>query len=125
MPADQFDANGKLTPSGLDTLGHEVGHVWQNQNGGGDYIHNALFAQGWAWLTQGDANKAYDWRKALADGESFESMNDEERAHVMEDIGAALQNDGKITASDGGYTPQQLAFLLATAEEVRAGEGAG
>ena len=42
MPADQFDSNGKLTASGLETLGHEVGHVWQNQNGGGDYIGNAL-----------------------------------------------------------------------------------
>ena len=44
MPADQFDKSGKLTASGLETLGHEVGHVWQNQNGGGDYIGNALGA---------------------------------------------------------------------------------
>ncbi len=125
MPAKYFDANGKLTADGLDTLGHEVGHVWQNQNGGGDYIHNALFAQLWGGITEGSRDAAYNWRKALGNGESFESMNDEERAKVMEDIGAALKNDGKITASDGNYTPTELAFLLATAEEIRSGEGAG
>jgi len=125
MPEKYFDANGNLTPDGLDTLGHEVGHVWQNQNGGGDYIHNALFAQLWGSITGGSRNAAYDWRKALANGESFESMNDEERAAVMEDIGAALLNDGKITASDGSYTKAELDFLLAVADEIKSGEGAG
>lgn len=126
MPEKYFDANGKLTADGLDTLGHEAGHVWQNQNGGGDYIHNALFAQLWGAITDGDRDAAYDWREALRNGESFESMNDEERAKVMEDIGAALKNDGKITKTDGGgYSDKELAFLLAVAEEIRAGEGAG
>jgi hypothetical protein len=125
MPAKYFDANGKLTADGLDTLGHEVGHVWQNQNGGGDYIHNALFAQLWGAITDGSRDAAYNWREALRNGESFESMNDEERAKVMEDIGAALKNDGVITKSDGGYSDKELAFLLAVADEVRAGEGAG
>ncbi len=120
-----YDSNGKLTAAGLETLGHEVGHVWQNQNGGGDYIHNALFGQWWAKLTTGDIGNAYNWRKALSNGESFESMNDEERAHVMEDIGAALKNDGMITAADGGYTQKELDFLLAVADEIRSGEGAG
>jgi hypothetical protein len=125
MPEKYFDANGKLTAAGLDTLGHEVGHVWQNQNGGGDYIHNALFAQLWGAITDGSRDAAYDWREALRNGESFESMNDEERAKVMEDIGAALKNDGVITKSDGGYSDKELAFLLAVAEEIQAGEGAG
>jgi hypothetical protein len=124
MPDDQFDKNGKLTASGLETLGHEVGHVWQNQNGGGDYIGNALGAQAWAWITGGDRNGAYDWQAALADGESFESMNDEERAHVMEDIGIALKDDGKITEADG-YTTAEVDFLIDTEEKVRQGEGAG
>jgi len=125
MPEKYFDAKGNLTPIGLETLGHEVGHVWQNQNGGGDYIHNALFAQLWGSITGGSRNAAYDWRGALANGESFESMNDEERAAVMEDIGAALLNDGKITASDGSYTKAELDFLLAVADEIKSGEGAG
>jgi len=133
MPEKYFDANGKLTPDGLDTLGHEVGHVWQNQNGGGDYIHNALFAQLWGSITDGSRNAAYDWREALRNGESFESMNDEERAQVMEDIGLARQGDGAITASDGAtgslgggnYTPAELAFLQSVADEIQSGEGAG
>lgn len=124
MPADQFDKNGKLTPSGLETLGHEVGHVWQNQNGGGDYIGNALGAQLWAIITGGDRNGAYNWQTALANGESFESMNDEERAKVMEDIGVALKDDGKITEADG-YTTAEVDFLIETEEKVRHGEGAG
>jgi hypothetical protein len=124
MPADQFDKNGKLTASGLETLGHEVGHVWQNQNGGGDYIGNALGAQTWAWITGGDRNGAYNWEAALANGESFESMNDEERAAVMEDIGVAMKNDGQITEADG-YTAAQVDFLIETEEKVRHGEGAG
>ncbi|HEY6514385.1 MAG TPA: DUF4157 domain-containing protein [Burkholderiaceae bacterium] len=124
MPDDQFDKNGKLTPDGLETLGHEVAHVWQNQNGGGDYIGNALGAQAWAWITGGDRNGAYDWKAALADGESFESMNDEQRAKAMEDIGIALKNDGQITEGDG-LTAAQVAFLKDTAEKVQAGEGAG
>ena len=124
MPDDQFDKNGKLTPDGLETLGHEVAHVWQNQNGGGDYIGNALGAQAWAWITGGDRNGAYDWKAALADGQSFESMNDEQRAKAMEDIGIALKNDGQITEGDG-LTAAQVAFLKDTAEKVQAGEGAG
>jgi hypothetical protein len=133
MPADNFNPDGTLTKDGLETLGHEVGHVWQNQNGGGDYIHNALFAQLWGSITGGSRDAAYDWRKALANGESFESMNDEERAEVVEDIGKALENDGSITAADGtcsgpefaNYTPAELAFLRQVADEVKAGEGAG
>jgi hypothetical protein len=128
LPPSAFDQSGDLTADGLHTLGHEVGHVWQNQNGGGDYLHDALFAQRWAALTGGSWTDAYDWRKALANGESFETMNDEERAHVMEDIGLALQNDGQITAADGSYapyTPAELAFLQQTEAKIRAGEGAG
>jgi hypothetical protein len=124
MPDDQFDSNGKLTSAGLETLGHEVAHVWQNQNGGGDYIGNALGAQAWAWITGGDRNGAYDWEGALADGQSFESMNDEQRAHVMEDIGIALKDDGQITEADG-FSAQEVAFLKDTAEKVKEGEGAG
>jgi hypothetical protein len=132
MPKKYFDADGKLTGEGLATLGHEVGHAWQNQNGGGDYIHNALFAQMWGGIFDGDRNAAYNWQEALRNGESFESMNDEERAKVMEDIGAALAKDGRITAADGtnsvenrNYSAEELDFLLAVADEIRSGEGAG
>jgi hypothetical protein len=50
-------------------------------------------------------------------------MNDEERAKVMEDIGVALKDDGKITTADG-YTIAQVDFLIETEAKVRRGEGA-
>ena len=56
------------------------------------------------------ATARYNWQAALANGESFESMNDEERAKVMEDIGVALKDDGQITTADG-YTTAQVDFL--------------
>jgi hypothetical protein len=90
MEDDHFNPDGTLTAEGLKTLGHEAGHVWQNQNGGGDYIHNALGSQAAAKVFSSDRNAAYDWRAALANGESFETMNDEQRAKLTEDIGVAL-----------------------------------
>ena len=90
MKEEYFNDDGSLTSEGLTTLGHEMGHVWQNQNGGGDYMHNALWSQAWAEIKHGDRNVAYDWRKGLQERESFESMNDEQRAKVMEDIGVAI-----------------------------------
>jgi hypothetical protein len=82
------------------------------------------WAQLWATITGGDRNGAYNWEAALANGESFESMNDEERAKVMEDIGVALKDDGKIITANG-YTTAQVDFLIETEEKVRRGEGAG
>lgn len=128
MQSKYFDASGNLTPDGLETLGHEAGHVWQNQNGGGDYMHNALLAQAWAAATMGSRNEAYDWRRALGNGESFTTMNPEEQAEVMSAIGQALANDGMITAADGGrtpYTPAELAFLREVADRIKNGEWAG
>jgi hypothetical protein len=134
LQSNLFDPNGNLTPEGLITLGHEAGHVWQNQNGGGDYIHNALFAQAWAEKTSGDRNGAYEWRSALSHGESFTTMNAEEQAEVMSAIGQALANDGMITAADGvtaaggggvPYTPAELAFLREVAAKIKNGEWAG
>lgn len=138
LPKGEFDLNGNLTPEGLHTLGHEVGHVWQNQNGGGDYIHGALGAQQIATVTTGSWTNAYHWQDALKDGETFESMNAEEQAHVMEDIGIALQNDGMITTADKywtkddkgkdvqvNYTSDEAAFLREVADKLKWGEGAG
>jgi hypothetical protein len=128
MPDKYFDpTTGKLKPLGLKVLSHEVGHVWQNQNGGGDYIHNALFWQIAAIINGGEYGDAYNWREALRDGKSFEAMNAEEQAAVMRAIRVALL-DGVITAADGGtppYSAAEIAFLLDTAEKLKSGEGAG
>ena len=130
MPSDDFNADGTLTAEGLQTLGHETGHVWQNQNGGGDYIHDALGAQLLAFLGTGNRDNAYDWRQALADGETFETMNDEQRARAMEDLALALADDGVVSADeanydDATYSDEEVAFLNSMAEKLKVGQGAG
>ena len=106
------------------TLAHEVGHVWQNQNGGGDYIANAVFSNAWYQVATGDRNNAYDWQRGLANGESFATMNYEQRAQATEDIHYALADDNRITQSDG-YTAEEVRFLRRVAKQVRHEEGAG
>jgi len=132
LPASDFNPDGTLTSDGLVTLSHEAGHVWQNQNGGPDYLSDALGANLWAQVSTGNRNNAYNWRTALASGDTFETMNDEERAQVMEDIGAALAGDGKITTSDSDvagfgttYSKAEVAFLKSVWKEIKRGEGAG
>jgi len=130
MHAGDFNPDGTLTFQGLVTLSHEVGHVWQGQNGGADYIGNALWANLWFALTTGNRSNAYDWRTALASGASFATMNAERQAQVMEDIRIALIDDGRIGANDLNsywttpYTKAELKFLRAVWRESQQGDGA-
>lgn len=43
-------ADGTFAANNEDLIAHELGHVWQNQNGGGDFAHQALYHQGVAAL---------------------------------------------------------------------------
>jgi len=126
MPSKYFDAGGKLNQSGLDTLMHEMGHVWQNQNGGGDYIHKALMAQLGAMISGGSRNGAYNWREAFAGGTRFEDLNPEQQASVGEDIGLALKNDTKVEAGDWSppLSAAELAFVQDAWAKFKRGEGA-
>jgi len=47
------------------------------------------------------------------------------RRVVSQSRGLLARGCGKFTASDRNSTPAELAFLLATADEIRSGEGAG
>jgi hypothetical protein len=132
LKSSDFNADGTLTAQGLVTLSHEAGHVWQNQNGGIDYLGNALFANIWFGLTTTNPvaprNNAYHWRTALANGVPFAQMNAEQKAQAMEAVGKALRHGPghKITATDlGGLTQAQIDFLRQIAKEIRRGEGAG
>ena len=137
LPNSDFNADGSLTSSGFDTAIHEMGHVWQNQNGGGDYIHEALWANAVASVETGNRNNAYNWRLAVAEGKSFAQMNPEQQADLIEQAALALRDDGRITADDWasisqpGDSPmrfalsdQELAVVLDALESVRAGVGA-
>ncbi|MEM7201937.1 MAG: hypothetical protein AAF628_16845 [Planctomycetota bacterium] len=125
MPKEYFNEDGTLTRRGMGVLGHEAGHIWQNQNGGGDYIHEALFAQLGAMIEEGDRNGAYDYVEAMRAGTSFEDMNPEEQASIAEDIGIALMDDGQVTRDEfANLTDDEFDFMMEAWEKIRSGEGA-
>lgn len=62
-------------PFGLDALVHEATHVWQSQNGGNDYLLRALGSQ---------ETEGYDVRLAAFSGASWESLNREQQAELLE-----------------------------------------
>jgi len=76
-----------LSKQHVHTFGHEMGHVWQHQNGGADYAHIALAYQAHARITTGDRNNAYRGAEALENGTRFENLNPEEQADVIDHIG--------------------------------------
>lgn len=120
-----FQPDGSLTREGLETLIHEVGHVWQNQNGGGFYMHRALLAQFGAFLRSGERHGAYQWRREYAAGASFEQLNPEQQATLMEDIGVALRDHGQVVASawKPPLSAPELSYVLSAWERIRCGEG--
>jgi len=107
-----LDSNGNLTSYGHIFV-HEFGHVWQNQNGGGDYIHKALIGQ---------AQAGYNWAAGIAAGQSFSELNPEQQAEYVADVlapivmqpggaesnlAAALRN-GTLTAAEHEYALNAL-----------------
>jgi len=82
-----FNADGTLTDEGVELLNHEFGHVWQFQNGGYGYIHDAIWAQ------SGPGQEGYDWRAAINNGVDFVDMNPEQQSEVARVIGEAIRAD--------------------------------
>ena len=111
--------DGTLTWDGK-TLVHETGHVWQNNVGGGDYLHKAFFANAQAAITQGDRNKAYDWKSAAAQGVPFEDLNPEQQAAVIDSLAA----DDARPQGQKWLTSQETEYARKAMELVRAGRGA-
>ena len=115
---DCFDSNGNLNNRGINTLAHEVAHVWQNQNGGGDYIHKALASQAWAAITGGSRNGAYNWREGMNEGLHFTELNPEQQATLVEEITMAMRNG---TFLEKNYSAKEWAYMQAGLVNVRAG----
>jgi hypothetical protein len=63
-------------PLTTDLLVHEMGHVWQHQNGGTDYMSEALAAQHF-----GDG---YDFEKGINDGKLWRELNPEQQAELLQ-----------------------------------------
>ena len=72
-----------LNIAGWATLIHEIGHVWQYQNGGMSYLPRALWANLKAFLLHGDRDKAYDWPAAVRAGTPWEKWNPEQQAECI------------------------------------------
>jgi hypothetical protein len=132
--------DGTLTDDGKVVLAHEVGHVWQSQNGGGDYMGTAICAQCTALATSiasgqdPSASAAYDWRAQAALGVPFDELTPEQQAALMEDASAAHllgDGDGELETTDftfGEYneepiSEEELAYMEAALHLVRRGDG--
>jgi hypothetical protein len=59
-----------------DLLVHEMGHVWQHQNGGTDYMSEALWAQNF-----GDG---YDFEKGINEGKPWSELNPEQQSELLQ-----------------------------------------
>jgi hypothetical protein len=112
----------ELTEKGRLTLIHEMGHVWQYQNGGLAYIPDSLWAQFKAAVSGGDRGAAYDWRAAHEAKIPWQDWNPEQQAKAIEDYNILLRKskEGKASVEE----LHDLSTLLPYIEKVRRREGA-
>ncbi|MCB9645986.1 MAG: hypothetical protein H6730_05210 [Deltaproteobacteria bacterium] len=98
-----------------ELLTHEMMHIWQYQNGGSDYMSEALVSQWWG--------KGYDW-EASVPGTPWEDLEPEQQAEFMEKAWASgFFNDPEHNSfiwNGVDYTD----YLKDALKKVRAGEGA-
>lgn len=74
---------GADRPGVASTFIHELTHVWQGFHSGlgWGYMVESMIAQGHAILTQGDRNRAYDYKP----GEAWDDYNVEQQALIVQD----------------------------------------
>ena len=112
----------ELSPSGLLTLAHEMGHVWQYQNGGLAYIPSSLIPQIVAGLSGQSRNAAYDWRNAVRNHIEWSEWNAEQQAECISDYNEALRriNDGTATLEDYDTVTLAQPFIELVRERIGA-----
>ena len=112
----------ELSEAGMLVLAHEMGHVWQYQNGGLAYIPSSLIPQLVAALSGGDRNAAYDWRDAVRNHIPWSEWNAEQQAECISDYNEALRRINAGTASLRDYETVVLAepFLSLVRERIGA-----
>ena len=106
-----------------DLLVHEMAHVWQFQNGGSDYMLEALVSQQWG--------KGYDWQRSVPNT-PWRDLEPEQQAQLLEDAYAY----GTFTPGDPNYhtfcydtngdgeVEDLTVYLEETMHQVRSGQGA-
>lgn len=121
-----FKADGSLTDYG-STLIHETCHVWQSQNGGGEYIGQSLFNQGMAELNGESRDQAYAYQAQVAAGVPFEDLNPEQQAeYVQQVLGPilAMPGDPAANLAASGLSGHDLEYAQQVLNDIRSGEGA-
>lgn len=102
-------------PLTTDLLVHEMGHVWQHQNGGTDYMSEALWAQ--------NVGDGYDFEKGISQGKSWSQLNPEQQSELLQQAYASGFFDApgqKFEYNGHDYT----AYLNQALEQIRRGDGA-
>jgi len=105
----------KDLPLTKDLLVHEMGHVWQHQNGGTDYMSEALAGQ-----YVGDG---YNFEKGIDEGKSWSELNPEQQAELLQQAyksGFFNSPGQRFTYNGKDYTD----YLNEALRQLRAGQGA-
>jgi len=99
----------ELSASGLLTLAHETGHVWQYQTGGLAYIPSSLIPQLVASMSGQSRNAAYDWRSAVRNRIDWSEWNAEQQAECISDFNEAKRRIDAGTETLRDYQTVTLA----------------
>ena len=91
------DSSGQLTERGRHLLTHEMAHVWQSQNGGNDYIHDAVLGQIAHTMV---GSNTYDYVHDFLSGTDFNDLNREQQAELIADIGEVAEQHFIHDATD-------------------------
>ncbi|MCB1152241.1 MAG: hypothetical protein H6684_04800 [Deltaproteobacteria bacterium] len=76
----------EFTPAGMQTVVHELAHVWQYQNGGWAYLFACLWTYVKFQVKAGSWREAYYWRQICEDGVDFADWNPEQQAQAIGDF---------------------------------------
>jgi hypothetical protein len=89
--ADFIGDTMNLSPSGTLTLAHEMGHIWQYQNGGLSYIPLSVIAQLRGTISGKSRNAAYDWEPKAQAKVDWADWNPEQQAECLSDYNESLR----------------------------------
>lgn len=114
-----FDENGKITSEGMELVIHELAHVWQYQNDGWDYMPEAIWANAYHTVVDGDRNKAYEYDTSM----EWTQMNPEQQGHAVEHAGYLMwrQSQGEKLNDEELQTLKDHQKYI---DALRRGEGA-